>query len=133
MATKDAALTPALRLAARLRALAAHLTRYPHLAPVNVISDQLQVRWLPDAERSAALLAWAESLTEVTVDARNLKGEAFVHVSGTATAGTVTVWTTIPNLPAVLAQNAPATCVIGLDGLRAQVAADRAAEQQGGA
>lgn len=121
-------LTPALRLAARLHAVAEHLTRHPHLAPVNVISDKLQLQW--QAEPAAALLAWTESLTDVSVRVRNIDGKAFVDVTGTATVGTATVWTTMPLFwPAA----DDASCPIDLDVLRAQSQADRPVYQDGGA
>jgi len=124
----DTNLTPAVELAARLQALAAHLTRHPHLAPVTVHERELQIQY--QDQPAAALLAWAESLTDVSVQVRNIDGRAYVDVTGTATAGTVTVWTTMPPFwPAA----DDGLCPIDLDVLRAQAQPDRPIVRDGDA
>lgn len=88
--------TPALRQAAFLFALAEHLTRHPHLSEVMVGFGKLQ---LPYSRRSAAaLLDWADSLTAPTASVQGIEGQAFVYVTGSMSSGEVTVWDTVPGL-----------------------------------
>lgn len=97
-ATPD--VTPALRQAAQLRALATHLTQNPHLASVNVTADKLQVPY--HRGPGAALLAWADTLTNPEVTVTGNDGDAFVYVTGSITVGTVTVWTVVPGFLSAL-------------------------------
>lgn len=90
--------TPALRQAACLFALAEHLTRNPHLSEVIVHLDKLQL----SKRSAAALLDWADSLTAPTASVQGIKGQAFAYVTGSLPSGVVTVWTTVPGLLDVL-------------------------------
>ena len=93
-------LTPGLRQAAFLTALAHHLTAHPYLAAVRITGSDLQlagVKLRPD-EEGAALLAWADTLTAPTVAVRNIKDMAYVFVTGSAGPAQITVWTTVPGL-----------------------------------
>lgn len=90
--------TPALRQAAGLFALAQHLTRHPHLAPVLVLETKMQLQWVQPHLQAAKLLDWADSLTGPTATVQGIKGEAYVHVTGSTPWGEFTVWSTVSGL-----------------------------------
>ena len=101
-------LTSALRQAAALSALAAHLTAHPHLNTVWVTPEgTLQLRDYDAVEAgtydpATALLAWAASLTNPTATVNVLDGEPFVEVTGTTNISHLVVWDVVPNLTAHL-------------------------------
>lgn len=110
--------SPALRQAAALFELAQHLTMNAHLAPVNIMRD-LQVKKGGRESAGAALVAWADSLSDVRVTVLDLNATAYVHVTGTMTAGRVTVWATVPGLLAWLGVERDASHVpVELESLR---------------
>ncbi|XVV03367.1 hypothetical protein ACQPW3_39580 [Actinosynnema sp. CA-248983] len=110
--------SPALRQAAALFELAQHLTANAHLVPVNVLGD-LQIRSGGRESSCAAVVAWADSLSDARVSVSDLHAEAFVYVTGVMGVGEVTVWTTVPGLLAWLRLERGASRVpIGLESLR---------------
>ncbi|MFT7837579.1 hypothetical protein Q5530_15675 [Saccharothrix sp. BKS2] len=93
MATVE--VTLALRQAALLFAVAQHLTANPHLHPVWVRGNDLQL--VHDAS-AVDLLVWADSLANQCVTVSDIKGQAFVYVTGSLGSGTATVWNVVPGL-----------------------------------
>jgi hypothetical protein len=94
-------ITPALRQAAHLMALAQHLTRHPDLTPVNVhtrAGDEAQQLQARSGSTARGLVEWADSLTEPHVSIQRIGTEAFVFVSGATPTTKVVVWTTVPGL-----------------------------------
>ncbi|MFD4673722.1 hypothetical protein ACFWNN_28655 [Lentzea sp. NPDC058450] len=94
----DAEITPALRQAAHLMALAQHLTRHSHLVPVDVTRGSEPAHQLRTRREFAArdLVAWSDSLSEPSVSVRAIGYEAYVEVSGETSATRVLAWTTVP-------------------------------------
>lgn len=89
--------------AAMLTAVASHLTNHPHLAPVNIASDdRLQLRRTDAPGRD--LVAWGETLTDVGVDVHAIHCEytddvrAFVYVVGHLGDLPMSAWDTVPGL-----------------------------------
>jgi hypothetical protein len=91
--------TPAQQQAARLRAIAEHLSVCPHLTPVIVHERDLQIGH--GIDRLAALLAWAASMTDTTVRMQALGRNdliAYVYADGWLGDHQDTVWTTVDGL-----------------------------------
>ncbi|HEY3606634.1 MAG TPA: hypothetical protein VGL06_04000 [Pseudonocardiaceae bacterium] len=111
--------TPALRWAATLRALAAHLTRYPHLAgPYSMYLDWIMLY----TDSGATLLAWADTLTDPAITVQAIKGEAYVHLTGMATVDTVVVVCVVHGFLSVLGRLDDGQRPVDLDVLRRFVA-----------
>lgn len=115
-------ITPALRQAAFLFALAQHLTKYSDLEPVNVLGrapgEDLQLR-SHGVRNAGALVAWADSLTEPSVSVKCIGDAAYVDVTGGMPTSPATVWTTIDGfLEHSGWESGERTREIGLDVLR---------------
>jgi hypothetical protein len=113
----SAHVTPALKWAARLRALAAHLTRYPHLAePYSVYIDWIML-WT-NSNSGAGLLAWADTLASPALTVQAINGQAFVRVTGMGSVDTLVVVSVVPGFLAVLDELDDAQRPVDLDALR---------------
>ena len=118
-AAVSADVTPALKWAARLRALAAHLTRYPHLAGPYSVNVDWMMLW---TDSGAALLAWADTLTGPALTVQAIKGEAFVRVTGMGTVDTLAMVCVVPGFLAALDGLGDGERPVDLDVLRRFVA-----------
>lgn len=84
--------TPAQRQAALLYALGDHLTANPHLAAVNIGSDEeLQIK---HGESVSSLMAWARTLINPKIGISPVADWTRVAVTGSIGDREVTVWTT---------------------------------------
>lgn len=122
----DQDMTPAVQQAALFAALAQHLTRHPHLTPLYSVTPSvgLHIDVGPSTPQAgAALVEWADTLTNPTVMVRRIEGEAFVSVTGAAGPAEVRVWAVIPGLLDALEWRATETDrAIDMSQLRAIVA-----------
>ena len=96
--TVDAEQTPAQKTADAFTALVDHLRAHPHLSTVNVLADgraQITARRSDGWNETTALLAWAETLVQLTDVELFCFGTAR-KVSVELNAGPLRVWTTLP-------------------------------------
>lgn len=98
-------MTGAQRQAAFLRALADHLDRHPHLAPVWIYDSG--VKWRLQLEYGTTprnLADWAESLgaTELVVTRIASTGATHLHAHGYIGGHTVDMWNHVPALDDVV-------------------------------
>lgn len=103
--TEDALVSHALQQALLLRALASHLTEYPHLQPPHNFDDHGTTLQLTGG--ATELLDWADSLTSVRLTVQNIADEAFVYAEGVLFRYEITVWAVVPGLLEVLGERYP--------------------------
>lgn len=94
-----------IELSALLSSVSTHLDTHPDLVPVNVIyPNSLQLREC--IHSGEALLAWADTLTEPSLEVVRIDERAFVHVHGWLDNHPIVIWEVVAGLAAAIGPDA---------------------------